>query len=137
MQNNLLISGYAAVFGVIDAHNDILLPRFLETWSLSSSNYSEIPVLWNHKGYSVGKSIEISADTQGIKIKALLTPAPWQIDLISLGVVNGLSIGYKPIDYVHDQVNNIRYLKKIDVREKSLVHDPANRFARITAIQYF
>ena len=66
-----------------------------------------------------------------------MTPAPWQIDLISLGVVNGLSIGYKPIDYVHDQVNNIRYLKKIDVREISLVHDPANRFARITAIQYF
>lgn len=132
-KNSLFISGYAAVFWIKDAHNDVILPKstMYEESNSSKELLENIPILWNHKNCSIGHSLQLYRDNLGLKLEALIYPDSWQKDLIYSGLFNGLSIGYHALDFTYDQVNKVRYLKKIKVKEVSLVSSPSNELSTI------
>ncbi|MEY2688111.1 MAG: hypothetical protein RL375_2309, partial [Pseudomonadota bacterium] len=56
-------------------------------------------------------------------------------ELLKLGALSGLSIGFMVRDESYDRVSGINTLKKLDLWEISLVTFPANDAARITDVK--
>ena len=56
-------------------------------------------------------------------------------ELLKMGAVTGLSIGYQVRDESYDRVSGINTLKKLDLWEVSLVTFPANDAARVTGVK--
>jgi HK97 family phage prohead protease len=127
------IEGYAAIFGICDAHGDIiqhnalLLPHFT------------LPLLFEHKSnYRIGHITFINKDQQGLYIHAkidkhLITLQENLLQLVECSFIRGLSIGYKTQDCTYDRTNNnIRHITKAILHEISLVKIPANHRTVIT-----
>lgn len=116
-------TGYASVFDVIDAHNDVVLQ---DAFGLIQSS---IPLLWQHDmSHPIGKISYIKEDEFGLYIEGFITKKTTKgseaVSLIEQGVLNSLSIGYKVIDSYTQ--NDINYLAKLELMEVSLVSIPAN-----------
>jgi hypothetical protein len=56
-------------------------------------------------------------------------------ELLKMGALSGLSIGFVTREDIYDKVTGIRTLKKVDLWEVSLVTFPANDAARVSAVK--
>ena len=56
-------------------------------------------------------------------------------ELLKMGAISGLSIGFVTRDDSYDRVTGIRTLKKVDLWEVSLVTFPANDAARVSGVK--
>ncbi len=147
----LLITGYAAILGVIDSHKDLLIPQiqckvsnlyqeFKDECSLydkihlDTIYHCNIPILWNHQNHLIGICYRLIVNKKGIKIKAALNLPDWQKNLLLSGKVKGLSIGYIALKYIYDKVHKIRFLQEIDLKEISIVSSPSNKLAVIRSL---
>lgn len=121
--------GYASVFNHTDSYNDVILPG-----AFSESLDKEIKLLWQHDHKQpIGRVIHMQEDVNGLFIKfellLNLQNAKEANELIKEAIIDSLSIGYIVKDYFdHD---GIRYIKKVDLLEISVVTFPANDKAKI------
>lgn len=134
--------GYAAVFGNVDAWDDIILPgAFADSLKEHKSKNTMPALLWHHNAREpLGVWESMWEDGHGLFVKGLLLKDEVQkagevYALLKAKAISGMSIGYQTRDSSMDEKTWIRTLKKVDLLEASLVTFPANEAARVTSVK--
>jgi len=137
-------SGMASTFGgEPDSYGDVIAKgAFSESLAAGGRNGFGVAMLWQHKtDQPLGTWTELIENSKGLKVTGKLTKGVKQADeallLLKDGALKGMSIGYDvPKDgYVFDDKTGVRYLKKINLWEISIVSFPANTRAQITGVK--
>lgn len=121
-----------------DRYGDIVMPE-------GAKFQLPIPLLWQHDHQSpIGQVTSAKVTAEGIEIKATLAKADspsqlaarleeaWQS--IRLGLVKGLSIGFRPIEYAYIDEGGIRFTNW-EWYELSVVTVPANAEGTIQTVK--
>lgn len=134
-----VIEGYGSVFGNIDSYGDVVVKgafaKSLSAWSAKG----RLPrMLWQHSSNQpIGVWDEMAEDDKGLRVKGRLllgVPRADEALLLLRGkAIDGLSIGYDVVDEKRDGVVN--RLLAIDLREVSVVTDPANDLALVDSVK--
>jgi HK97 family phage prohead protease len=128
------IEGYGSVFGVEDSYGDVV-----EAGAFAATVTKRMPkMLWQHRfDEPIGVWDAVTEDGNGLRMKGRIAMKTRRgqeaFDLIKIGAMNGLSIGFRTIKDEMD--GKIRRLKEIDLYEVSLVTMPANAMATVTGIK--
>ena len=130
----LTISGYGSVFGNEDKGGDIVMPG---AFKACIDEGRKPKMLWNHDpAQPIGAWDEMSEDERGLRMKGRISrkgKAGEIADLIEMGGIEGLSIGYRTQEYEMDAEKGVRKLTKLDLWETSVVTFPMNEMAGIYA----
>jgi HK97 family phage prohead protease len=137
--------GYASTFGNVDQGGDLVEPgAFIESVVKAKSEGRTIPMLWQHdQREPIGVWKDISEDAKGLYVKGQLLVdadplAKRAHALLRAKALGGMSIGYRvpPGGMAEDEKRRGVYrLKKLDLREISLVTMPMNIQARVTSVK--
>jgi HK97 family phage prohead protease len=134
-QAEYCFSGYASVFNVPDANDDIILPgAFRSSFTIAS----EVKMLWQHDPKTpIGTFSLIQETPEGLYVEGQLiisTPKGREAyELITNGAVDGLSIGFEIKEQYFE--NGRRCISKVRLWEISIVTFPANEMARIRPVR--
>ena len=134
-------TGYGSVFNVTDRGGDIVAPgAFAETLAAAKSAGRLPALLWQHRqAEPIGVYTSMEEDSVGLKVEgklALKTARGAEAyELIKMGAISGLSIGYRVRDDSWDRVTGVRTIKKADLVELSLVTIPMNDAARVASVK--
>jgi HK97 family phage prohead protease len=131
-------TGYAAVFGNVDAVNDVVLPGAFTNTLKNRTN--PFPLCYEHDTTEViGVCEEITEDENGLLVKCRLAIKTEDglkaYELLKMKAITGLSIGYAVPPTGAIWKDGIRQLKEIELYEVSLVLFPANEQATVTAVK--
>jgi HK97 family phage prohead protease len=137
--------GYASTFGNVDQGGDIVEPgAFIESVVKAKSDGRTIPMLWQHdQREPIGVWKDIAEDAKGLYVKGQLILEGDQTAQRAYGklkakALGGMSIGYGiPAGGAEpdEKRRGVTRLKKIDLREISLVTMPMNIQARVTTVK--
>jgi uncharacterized protein len=131
-----LFSGYGSVFGVVDSYQEIVAPG-----AFKESLEGRMPsLLWQHRsGEPIGVYTSVKEDPVGLHVEGKLalktSRGAEAYELLKMGAISGLSIGFMTREDSYDKVTNVRTLKKVDLWEVSLVTFPANDAARVSGVK--
>jgi HK97 family phage prohead protease len=135
------VAGYACYFNIIDENNDIILPNAFGTLSSLPNFTSEIDVkfLYQHDvTRPIGKWTFIKPDSVGLYVEGILNldlPDGLSASIMTQNqIIDGLSIGYKPISSYTD-ISGHRVLDNIMLYEISLVTFPCQKNAKLYDIK--
>lgn len=132
-----VFTGYASVFGAVDNHDEVVAAgafrRTLANWQRSGRMPA---MLWMHDpGQPVGVWMNLVEDSNGLAVQGRLAMRTQKggeaFELLKLGAVTGLSIGYRVVASRIEAAKRVRVLTEIELFEISLVTFPANEAARI------
>ena len=129
--------GYASLFNREDLSRDVVIPgAFTDT--LRERGAEGVKMLFQHDpSQPIGVWRTLEQDAKGLKCTGrLLTEVQRAHEVIALmraGVLDGLSIGFRVVQAVRDRRKGLRYLKKVDLWEISVVTFPMQPAARIFA----
>ena len=132
-------AGYASLFGNVDNQKDVI-ERGAFTATLQAKTPTEIKLLWQHQmDEPIGQIETLFEDERGLYMEGRLLLSVQRgreaYDLIKAGALEGLSIGYRPVDYQIDPQSGVRRIASVDLFEISLVTFPANEAAGITVVK--
>ena len=132
-------AGYASLFHVRDDAGDIVLPGAFAR-SLRQRGPRQVRLLWQHDvARPIGIWRELREDSRGLFVRgqlALNTAAGREVaELVRIGAVDGLSIGFRTIRASRDRLRKARLLHQVELWEISLVTFPMLRSARIQPLQ--
>lgn len=133
--------GYGSVFGVKDSYDEIVAPGAFADSLAEHSAKGRLPaLLWQHRsGEPVGVYTSMKEDGVGLAVEgqlALKTARGAEAyELLSMGAISGLSIGFLTREDSFDRVTGVTTLKKLDLWEVSLVTFPANDAARVQGVK--
>lgn len=133
--------GYGSVFNVTDRGGDIVAPgAFAETLAAAKAAGRLPAMLWQHRqAEPIGVYTEMDEDSVGLRIKGKLalktSRGAEAYELMKMGALSGLSIGYRVRDDSWDRVTGVRTIKKADLYELSLVTIPMNDASRVSAVK--
>lgn len=143
-------AGYAAVFGNIDSHGDVIVPgAFTETLS-DWSQRGRLPTMKLMHGTAanpfsgddlpIGKWTEMREDGRGLFAKGRLSGLDTDhgrriYGLMKDGILDGLSIGYRAKRTTPLNGPAKRQLDVVSLVEVSLVDNPSNDRARLTSVK--
>lgn len=142
-QDDGFFCGYASVFGVTDHHQEIVARQAFQNSLSRWKGKGRLPkMLWQHdQRKPIGVWEEIYEDAHGLFVKGrLLLDIEGARDAYALmraGVIDSLSIGFRPLKAIKDPKKNARVLEEIDLLEISLVTFAANPDAKITGVKEF
>lgn len=130
-----IIEGYGSVFGNVDSYGDIVLPGAFDATLRSAARLPAM--LWQHdQSEPIGVWTSMREDARGLVVKGQLALGTQRgreaLELIQLGALTGLSIGYRTVKSSYDEQSGIRSLSELELWEVSPVTFPANDAARIT-----
>lgn len=132
----LTISGYGSVFGNKDNGGDVVMPGAFKECIASGRKPK---MLFQHDASQpIGAWDEMSEDENGLRMKGRISKrgrAGEIADLIKMGGIEGLSIGYRTQEYEMDMDEGVRKLTKLDLWETSVVTFPMNEMAGIYAMK--
>lgn len=125
-------AGYASKFGGVDSYGDTILPGAYKR--TLKKRERPVRLRWNHWGPVIGKWMTMTEDEHGLYVEGELTPghsvAQDVYASMQHGAVDGLSIGYHPVE-IRELGDGKRELKEISLVEISVVEEPADLGARI------
>lgn len=133
--------GYGSVFNITDKGGDIVVPgAFAETLAAAKSAGRLPAMLWQHNPREpIGVYSEMSEDAVGLRVKGRLALKTQRgaeaYELMKMGALTGLSIGYRVRDDSWDRVTGVRTIKKADLIEISPVTFPMNDASRVSAVK--
>ena len=136
-----IFTGYASVFGELDRQNEIVaagsFARSLTMWQRQNRTPA---LLWMHDPTQpIGIWQSIREDANGLLVEgrlALRTQKGGEAyELVKLGALTGLSIGYRVVSSQIDSKRKARILTDVDLFEISLVTFPANEAARVSEVK--
>jgi len=135
-----IIEGYGSVFGNLDSYSDIVAPgAFAKSLEEAKASGRMPAMLWQHNQEEpIGVWTEMREDDRGLFVKGKLADTQRgkeARELIKLGALTGLSIGYTTRSYQVDRENDSRVLTDVQLWEVSPVTFPANSEARITGVK--
>jgi len=140
-----IFEGYASVFGVKDAYNDVVeRGAFQRTIDHSKG---KVPIFFNHEK-EIGMTLEMHEDQYGLWNKGQLFISDDSKQELSdardayiimkrkkeLGVKQPQSFGYSAIKYDYDS-DGARRLKEVKLYEVSLATIPANELAVVNEVK--
>lgn len=132
----LTISGYGSIFGNEDKGGDIVMPG---AFKACIAEGRKPKMLWNHDpAQPIGAWDDMSEDEHGLRMRGRISrkgKAGEIADLIEMGGIEGLSIGYLTQEYEMDAEKGVRKLTKLDLWETSVVTFPMNEMAGIYAMK--
>lgn len=134
--NEGIFSGYASVFGGVDAYGDtIVAGAYANTLQ---NRKRPVQMRWNHYGDVIGKWLSITEDEKGLFVEGSLTPnhslAQDVYASLKHGSIGGLSIGYRVVKGVENTTGGLD-LHEIDLIEISVVESPADLAAQIDEVK--
>lgn len=133
--------GYGSVFNITDQGGDIVVPgAFLDTLTAQKAAGRMPAMLWQHRqAEPIGVYTSMEEDSVGLKVSgqlALKTARGAEAyELMKMGALSGMSIGYRSRDDSYDRVSGVRTLKKLDLFELSLVTFPMNDASRVASVK--
>ncbi|MCC0809056.1 HK97 family phage prohead protease [Methylobacterium sp. W2] len=133
------IKGYASVFGDVDSYGDTIVKGAYS--ATIKANKTGLPMLWQHNTDNlIGRWTSLKEDDKGLIVEGRLTPGHSMAEdvyaSLKNGDVDGMSIGFSiPAGGASERGDGVRVLKKIDLREVSVVVMPADRNALISAVK--
>lgn len=145
-----VISGYAAVFGNVDSHGDMIVPgAFKESLAERKAANRPIPMHVMHRvfggdGMPAGVWSKIEEDDTGLRVEGKISGmntdrGRMMFELVKDGALAGVSIGYKVrgngATYGKKAGEPKRTLKSLSLHEISLVDDPSNALSRVQEIK--
>lgn len=139
--DNGTFTGYGSVFNITDRGGDIVAAgAFSETLAAAKTAGRLPAMLWQHRqAEPIGVYTSMEEDAIGLKVSgrlALKTARGAEAyELMKMGAISGLSIGYRVRDDSYDRVTGIRTIKKADLHELSLVTIPMNDASRVSAVK--
>ena len=134
-------TGYGSVFGVVDSYREIVAPgAFADSLAMHKTKGTMPALLWQHRSAEpLGVFTEMSEDSVGLFVRGKLAMTTQRgkeaYDLLKMGAISGLSIGFMPREDAFDKLTGITTLKKVDLWETSLVTFPANDAARVQNVK--
>jgi len=134
-------SGYGSVFGVEDSYEDIVMPgAFTRSLAEHAADGTKPLMLWQHNpDQPIGIYTKMAEDEKGLFVEgklALGTQAGKEAhELLKMGALSGLSIGFSTRKYEVDKETGIRRLLDVKLWEVSPVSFPANDRARIDSVK--
>jgi HK97 family phage prohead protease len=145
VEDSGVFEGYASTFGNVDQGGDVVQPgAFMEGIVKARSDRRVIPMLWQHdQREPIGVWEDIAEDAKGLYVKGRLLLADDPLarrahGLLKNKAIGGMSIGYRiPAGGIEmdEKKPGVAKLKKIDLREISLVTMPMNIQARVTSVK--
>ena len=128
----LRVAGYAALFHVPDAAQDIIRPGAFS--ATLAQRHDPLPLLWQHDPRQrIGWVERIAEDARGLRVVAAIDrPASRAARLLAARAVSGLSFGFRA-----RRANTTpqgRELIALDLIEISLVTHPLQHGARVHLI---
>lgn len=133
--------GYGSVFNITDGGGDIVVPgAFAESLAAQKTAGRMPAMLWQHRpSEPIGVYSSMEEDAVGLKVAgrlALKTARGAEAyELMKMGALSGMSIGYRSRDDSYDRVTGVRTLKKLDLVELSLVTFPMNDASRVSSVK--
>jgi HK97 family phage prohead protease len=131
-----VFSGYASVFGGVDAYGDTIIPGAYK--ATLENRKRPVQMRWNHYGDVIGKWMDMEEDEKGLFVRGQLTPGHSKAQdvyaSLKHGAISGLSIGYRPVKYAENETGGLN-LMEIDLVEISVVESPADLAAQIDTIK--
>ncbi len=136
-----VFTGYASVFGKLDSQDEIVAPgafaRSLQQWRKQGRGPA---MLWMHDpAQPIGLWLSVMEDANGLAVEgrlALRTQKGGEAyELLQMGALTGLSIGYRVVASKIDAARKARILTDVDLFEISLVTFPANDAARVSEVK--
>jgi uncharacterized protein len=127
------VEGYGSVFGGLDSYGDTIEPGAFA----ASISKRKPKMLWQHRmDKPIGVWDDVSEDGKGLRLKGRIADTELGREarqLIKMGAMDGLSIGYRTI---RDEMRgNNRVLKEVDLWEVSFVTIPADAAATVTGVK--
>lgn len=127
--------GYGSVFGNKDSDRDIVKKGAFHK-SLKKRNPA---LLWQHDlKQPIGRFDEVREDDKGLYVKGRLMMQGKGLEayeLLKMGALNGLSIGFKTRQAEFERKTNTRTILEADLYEISVVTVPANERAVIASVK--
>lgn len=136
-----VFTGYGSVFDVLDSYKEIVVRgAFAETMAAHKAKGTMPAMLWQHRsGEPMGVYLEMDEDAVGLRVRGQIAMKTQRgaeaYELLKMGAISGLSIGFVPREEAYDKVTGITTLKKVDLWELSLVTFPANDAARVQGVK--
>ena len=136
-----MFTGYGSVFDVLDSYKEIVVRgAFAETMAAHKAKGTMPAMLWQHRsGEPMGVYLEMDEDAVGLRVRGQIAMKTQRgaeaYELLKMGAISGLSIGFVPREEAYDKVTGITTLKKVDLWELSLVTFPANDAARVQGVK--
>lgn len=133
--------GYGSVFNITDRGGDIVIPgAFTETLTTQKAAGRLPAMLWQHNQREpIGVYTDMEEDAVGLRVKGTLALKTQRgaeaFELMKMGALTGLSIGYRVRDDSWDRVTGVRTIKKADLYEISPVTFPMNDASRVSAVK--
>lgn len=136
--------GYGSIFGNVDSYGEIVEPgAFTQSLVDSRRKGSSVKMLWQHDpSQPIGVWADMAEDSKGLYVQGRLLKdtvpqAGAAYALLKEGALDGLSIGYR-VDKAapHPDKQGILLLKKLQLKEVSVVTFAANDRARVTDVKH-
>lgn len=134
------VKGYASVFGGIDSYRDTIIKGAYSA-SIKAVAARGLPMLYQHNpDHVIGRWTGLKEDDKGLVVEGVLTPehsiANDVYASLKAGHVDGMSIGFSvPPGGASERSDGVRVLKKIDLKEVSIVTFPADHAARVDGVK--
>lgn len=133
--------------GAVDRHGEIVAPR---SFANLSDYVAKNPVIFYDHAWAtwdapspgslpIGKAISArvvrreAGDAEGLRLSWVFSELPFAQDvkyLVDVGVLNSMSIGFRPLKWDHDE-DGRRVYTQVELLEVSVVGIPANQEAEI------
>lgn len=139
-QSNGSFQGYASVFGQRDAYGDTMTRGcFSNTLAEFKRKGRQPALLWAHDmSQPIGSYTTVEEDDAGLIVAGRLASkgkAEEVRELIGMGAVSGLSIGFLPVREQYDAATKTNHIHELRLFEISLVSIPALDSARLTSVK--
>lgn len=135
------VEGYGSVFNVRDSYQDVVMAGAFDASIKAHKAAGTMPaMLWQHDAAEpIGVWTDMREDENGLYVKGRLaretTRGREAYELLKMGALNGLSIGFVATDTEWSQGGELREVRAVDLWEVSLVTFPANGAARVTSVR--
>ena len=129
--------GYAIIWDNVDRSNEVAVKG---CFSECLSENPKIKMQWQHDTSElIGSYTEVKEDDKGLycvgRINLATARGKEAYALLKAGDIDSLSIGYTVKSDDYDRQKNVRYLRKLELYEISLVSVPCNPLATITEVK--
>jgi HK97 family phage prohead protease/HK97 family phage major capsid protein len=123
--SSVYIEGYASTNDV-DRHGDVVPTA---VWEKGMTNYLRNPIVLAYHDHSnpIGRMVEHKTDSKGLWIKARISTAAKQFQLIKDGILTAFSIGFRVLDAEYNSAAEVFLIKELELVEISVVSVPANQ----------
>lgn len=135
-------SGYVSIFGTPDVYREVVAAgAFKASLAATAAAGRKLPICWQHNlSEPIGHWDVLREDGKGLYGEGTLwtEEAPYARIAqrgMAAGALSGLSIGYFVVADSFNEAERIRTLTAVDLREASIVTDPAHDDARVDVVK--